>query len=1000
MKDLHRLLARQLHRYLSPSEPLPHRFETFLEAVNAAYHENDEDRRMMERSLELSSQELLQSNAEMRAVFQALPDHYFRIGSEGKVLEYKSAGSRVPPLKPGNPVGVPLAELVPETAAVLFEKASMVTLRDRTATAFEYTVPNSEGPLFFEARLIPLFADQLILILRDITERKKSEIAAQERAGKIIRYQGALLELSKLELQNYAGAIRIILEIGGRSLGVHRIGLWLYDKDRGHLICEDLYMPAGDSHEKGSLLDVLRHPRYFASLEEARIIAADDVSSDPRMTELTDYFRENNIYSTMDIPIRLQGQIKGILCVDYAGQSRHWSIEDQDFAASLAQMISVLLESQARRTSEEALKDKEANLRSLFLAAPVGIAMQSFRRIRQVNQRLCTMLGYEEREIVGKSPRILYESSESAKYIEDTMRAHLQARGVGNIETRWVCKDKTLIDVLLTVVPLDVSDLLAGVIFTALDITERKRVEEALIESEKRFRNYFELSLVGIAITKPSMAWIEANDKLCLMLGYTREELFRKEWKELIVKESGNLNEQTIDQAATGKGDLTNIEMRFYKKDGSHIHALVSSRRVGKENGKLDYVLTLIQDISDRKRLEAQLLQSQKLEAIGTLAGGIAHDFNNLLMGIEGFASLILYDLDTDHPHYEKLRSIEEQVRSGAELAKQLLGFARGGKYEVKPTNLNAIIDRSAQLFGRTRREIVIEKKFREDLWTVEVDRGQMEQVLLNLYVNAWQAMPGGGTLYLQTDNVHVDAPDKGYSEDQIPGKYVRISVTDTGIGMDEKTKSRIFDPFFTTKDRGRGTGLGLASAYGIIKNHGGIIHVYSEKGQGTTFNIYLPRSTKIFVREQKEPEKEYSRGSETVLVVDDEELNINVTRLILQRLGYQVITAAGGKEAIEMFCNPDNKIDLVVLDMVMPEMGGGETYEILKKANPSMKCILASGYSINGQAAEIMKKGVEAFIQKPFTMGELATVVRRVLDGRNSDHDRKTTEDRLEFRV
>lgn len=991
MKDLHRLLARQIRRYLPSNEPLPHRFETFLEAVNTAYHENDEDRRMMERSLELSSQELLQSNAELRAVFQALPDHYFRIGSEGRILEYKSAGSRMPPLKQDNPVGMTLVDLVPEAAAVLFEKALMVTLRDRTATAFEYTVPNPEGPLFFEARLIPLFADQLILILRDITERKKSEIAAQERAGKIIRYQGALLELSKSEQKSYEEAIRSILEIGGQTLASHRISLWLYDKDNTHLICEDLYVSANGRHESGYAFEISQHPRYFAALGEARIIAADDVRTDPRMTELENYFSENNIHSTMDIPLRFQGQITGILCIDYIGQSRHWSIEDQDFAASLAQMMSVILESQARRTSEEALKDKEANLRSLFLAAPVGIAMQSYRRIRQVNQRLCTMLGYEEQALIGKSPRVLYESSKVAKFIEDTMRTQLKTRGVGNIETRWVCKDKTLIDVLLTVVPLDMADLPAGVIFTALDITERKRVEEALIESEKRFRNYFELSLVGIAITTPNMEWIEVNDKLCLMLGYTREELFRKKWKELIVKKPANLDEHTIDHAVSGKVDLTNMEMRFYKKDGSAIHALVSSRGVGKGNGKLDYVLTLIQDISDRKRLETQLLQSQKLEAIGTLAGGIAHDFNNLLMGIGGFASLMLYDLDTDHPHYEKLRSIEEQVRSGAELAKQLLGFARGGKYEVKPTNLNTIIDRSSQLFGRTRREIIIEKKFRDDLWTVEVDRGQIEQVLLNLYVNAWQAMPGGGTLYLQTDNVHIGATGKGYYDDQIPGKYVRISVTDTGIGMDEKTKGRIFDPFFTTKDRGRGTGLGLASAYGIIKNHGGFIHVYSEKGQGTTFNIYLPSSTKKLIGEQKEHEKEYSRGTETILVVDDEELNINVTRLILQRLGYHVITASGGKEAIEKFHNPSNKIDLVILDMVMPEMGGGETYDILKKVSPSMKCILASGYSINGQATEIMKKGVEAFIQKPFSMGELATVVRRVLDGGNSDHDRQT---------
>jgi PAS domain S-box-containing protein len=985
MKELHRLLARQLRRFIPESETLPHSMEAFLEAVNTAYHESEEDRRMMERSLELSSQELLQSNAEMRAIFQALPDQYFRIGAEGTVLEYKGAGSKVSPLKSGNPVGKTLLEIIPDTAKVLLEKATMVTLRDRTATAFEYDTPNPEGTLFFEARLIPLFADQFIIILREITERKRSEIAAQERADKIIQYQAALLELSKSEQQNYSGAIGNIMEVGARTLGIHRVSLWLFNPDKTHLVCEDIYTLAGGAHEKGYTLDASLHPQYFSYLEEARIIAADLVGSDPRMVDLAAYFKEFGIVSTMDIPIRLQGRVEGIFCIDYSGQPRHWTVEDQDFAASLAQMISLLLENRVRRLTEEALKDKEASLRTLFLAAPVGVAMQSYRRIRQVNQRLCTMLGYEEKELVGKSPRVFYETSEVAKQIEDTMRNQLADQAIGNIETRWVRKDGKLIDVLLTVVPLDLLDLLAGVIFTALDITERKRVEEALVESEKRFRNYFELSLVGIAITNPGMEWIEVNDKLCELLEYTREEILRKPWKELIIQEDQGAA-TLIDDVTTGKVDLNSVEKRFLKKDGTHIHGLVSTRQVGSEHGTQDYVITLIQDVTDRKRLETQLLQSQKLEAIGTLAGGIAHDFNNLLMGIEGFTSLILYDLDAGHPHYEKLRSIEEQVRSGAELTKQLLGFARGGKYEVKPTNVNAIVDRSSQLFGRTRHEIVIEKKLREDIWTVEVDRGQIEQVLLNLYVNAWQAMPGGGTLYLQTENVEIELPNDDYPESQSSGAYVRISVTDTGIGMDEKTKERIFDPFFTTKDRGRGTGLGLASAYGILKNHGGFINVYSEKGQGTTFNIYLPRSIKESLKEKKESEKQFRQGTETVLVVDDEELNINVTRLILERLGYEVVTAGGGKEAIEIFSKPDNQIDLVILDMVMPEMGGGETYTALKQICPSMKCLLSSGYSINGQAADIMKKGVEAFIQKPFTMGELAEVIRKVLDGRRDE--------------
>jgi len=988
MKEPHRLLARQLRRFIPPLEALPPHFNAFLESVSTAYYESEEDRCMLERSLELSSNELLQSNTEMRAILQALPDHYFRINAEGTVLEHKPAGGKTSPLKDSHPVGKTLSDLVPKETAVLFERAVKVTLQEQVPSAFEYFQPHPEGNLYFEARLIPLFDDQLILILRDITGRRKSEIAAQERAGKIIRYQAALLALSKSDQQNFETAIAGMMEVGARMLGIHRVGLWLFNKGKTHLICEDLYCIESGIHKKDhpQRLDASQHPRYFATLKETLIIVAEDVHADPRMGELAAYFREHEIVSTMDVPLRLHGQVEGVLCMDYSGKSRTWSPEDQDFATSLAQMISLLLEGRARRSTEEALKDRETNLRILLLAAPVGIAMQSCRRFRQVSQRLCSMLGYEEDELVGKSPSILYETFQLAKFVGDTIREQLTRKGIGHIETRWVRKDGKMIDVLLMAVAMEDSDPQAGLIFTALDITERKRVEEALAESEKRFRNYFELSLAGIAITTPRMEWVEVNDKLCDLLGFTRDELKCRSLKDLVLPETHPAGNRVPNDSSTDLTGLVNVEKRFLKKDGTLLHALVSSRCVSKENGTPDYVITLIQDVTDRKRLEAQLLQSQKMEAIGTLAGGIAHNFNNLLMGIEGFTSLILYDLDADHPHCDKLRSIEDLVCSGADLTKQLLGFARGGKYEAKPTNVNTLVERSSQLFGRTRPEIVLKKKLREDVWMVDVDQGQVEQVLLNVYVNAWQAMPGGGTLYLQTDNVNMDNPGDDVPDHRLPSAYVRISVTDTGVGMDEKTKERIFDPFFTTKDGSRGTGLGLASAYGIIENHGGFIRVYSEKGRGSTFNIYLPRSQKELIEGVKETGKELRRGTETVLVVDDEEMNVNVTKLILGKLGYHVVTASSGREAIDIFHNREAKIDLVILDMVMPGMDGGETYENLKRICPSMKCILASGYSINGQAENIMKKGVEAFIQKPFSVGDLADAVRRVLDGGNGN--------------
>ena len=307
------------------------------------------------------------------------------------------------------------------------------------------------------------------------------------------------------------------------------------------------------------------------------------------------------------------------------------------------------------------------------------------------------------------------------------------------------------------------------------------------------------------------------------------------------------------------------------------------------------------------------------------------------------------------------------------------MGFARGGKYEVKPTNLNEMVNKSADMFGRTKKEITIHQKVQKDIWTVEVDQPQIEQVLLNLYVNAWQAMSGTGELSLETENVTLDETfAKPYGVK--PGNYVKISVSDTGIGMDKATQKRVFDPFFTTKEKSRGTGLGLASAYGIIKNHDGLINVYSEIGKGATFNIYLPISEKE-VKKEKEIFGELIKGAETLLLIDDEEMIIEVGQELLENLGYTVLSAKSGKEAIETYQKNREKIDMVLLDMIMPEMGGSETYDLLKAIDPDIKVLLSSGYSIDGLAKTILAKGCDGFIQKPFSLMDLSQKLREILD-------------------
>ncbi len=381
----------------------------------------------------------------------------------------------------------------------------------------------------------------------------------------------------------------------------------------------------------------------------------------------------------------------------------------------------------------------------------------------------------------------------------------------------------------------------------------------------------------------------------------------------------------------------------------------------------------------EKKNLEFQLLQAQKMEAVGTLAGGIAHDFNNLLLGIQGDASVMRLHLSPEHTDYKKLISIEESVKSGAKLTRQLLGFARGGKYEVKATSLNTIIEDAAAMYGRTRKEIRIHSKFQANVWTVNVDQVQIRQVLLNLFVNAGQAMPGGGDLYLSTENVKLNK-NKTKIYGVLPGRFVRTTVTDTGHGIDEDIQHRIFEPFFTTKERGAGTGLGLASTYGIVKNHDGFLDVISKKGEGATFTFYLP-ATHAPVIEKPPPELEAAMGNETILVIDDETRILEVSKSMLEELGYKVMTADKGIYAITIFGQRRKQVNLVVLDLVMPEINSKEIFDKIKSLEPEIKVLLASGYSVEGADNEYLLKESNGFIQKPYDIIQFSTKIRKILD-------------------
>ena len=400
------------------------------------------------------------------------------------------------------------------------------------------------------------------------------------------------------------------------------------------------------------------------------------------------------------------------------------------------------------------------------------------------------------------------------------------------------------------------------------------------------------------------------------------------------------------------------------------------------QDGDLTGVIEYVRDISERKLLEERFLQAQKMESIGLLAGGIAHDFNNILGGILGYASWLKTNINHDHPFFRPVDTIEKSASRAAELTAQLLAFARGGKYDIRPSSLNSVITESLKILsGTLDKSIAIETRLNDSLPTVEIDIGQIQQVLMNLCVNARDAMPGGGCLTIQSSVARLSESDSRNQPESKPGWFAVLSVSDTGVGMDDSVKGRIFEPFFTTKEKGKGTGLGLSMVYGVVKNHGGFINVYSEAGQGSTFKIYLPLSGKPEVLESVS-EAEMAGGHEVVLVIDDEEAIRQVAADILDSYGYRVLLAADGTEGVSIFSKEAQRIDMVLLDMVMPRQGGRETFLQLKQIDPDVRVLFSTGYSQNEKVNEILALGVRGFIQKPYQVRDLLSKVREVLDG------------------
>ena len=686
-----------------------------------------------------------------------------------------------------------------------------------------------------------------------------------------------------------------------------------------------------------------------------------------------DYDFVNEVYTNSvhnrvpyDIVHRLQMKDGRIKYVNMRCETKY------DASGKALRSIGTVLDITQLKQSEFALRQSEEKFRSVIEQSGEGITLaDSDGNYTTINPAFCKMTGYSEAELLTMNVRDLLPPGTKLFLFPKVMKGQ-----TGRRETELVKKDGSRFPSEINGYPINLDDkkLVMG---TVRDITERKK-----LDNEKTMLAYAVKSIrecVSVTDTEDNIIFV--NDAFLKTYGYKRSELIGKPIE--IVRSANNPPEVMREiLPKTLQGGWTG-EIMNRKKDGTEFPVSLSSSVIQSNNGHPDALIGVTIDITKRKQLEEQLQQSQKLEAIGQLAGGVAHDFNNLLTVINGYSSILLDKLDEDDKMYKDIQQIALAGERAGSLTEQLLAFSRKQIIQPDILNLNHIVQETEKILRRLIGEdIALQTRLEENIGYIKADSGQMNQIIINLVVNARDAMPDGGQLTIETDIFEIDVEYRSGHLKVQPGKYVVLSISDNGIGMDEQTKSRIFEPFFTTKGIGKGTGLGLSTVYGIVKQNGGYIWVYSVAGKGTTFKIYLPQiEGEAVVKKQKESSLETLYGTETILLVEDEYEVCQLTAEILQSSGYQVLQASHGVEAMAVANKYSDAINLLLTDVVMPKMSGKKLSENLKKLYPGLKVVFISGYTNEAiSRSGILNKGT-VFMQKPFSPRALLSLIRKTLD-------------------
>jgi two-component system cell cycle sensor histidine kinase/response regulator CckA len=608
-----------------------------------------------------------------------------------------------------------------------------------------------------------------------------------------------------------------------------------------------------------------------------------------------------------------------------------------------------------------------------------------------MNDGFTRLTGYTREDVIGKTSLSLHIWDNPAER-EKLVRGLKEKGFYSNLEARFRRKDGSEAYGLMSASVILLNDV-QHIISVTRDISDRKQAEEDLRQSEARFREMANLLPQVICETNAQGTLTYANRYAFDLFGYTREDFETGlNLCQMLIPEDRTRAEEAIEKILEREPSASGLEYRALRKDGGSFPVEIHFSPIIRE-GRAAGLRGVVVDMTERRkaeeeryRLKVQLLQAQKMEAVGTLAGGIAHDFNNLLQAIIGYTQMIMMDKQQGDRDLVGLGEIEKAARRASQLTQQLLTFSRKVKSELRPVDLNQVVRQVQKLIKRTiPKMIAIELHLQEQgLKVINADPAQMEQVLMNLSVNARDAMQDGGKLVIETGNTLLEEAFCKTNLGAEPGEYVLLTVSDTGHGMDKQTLEHIFEPFYTTKEIGRGTGLGLSMVYGIVKSHGGYITCDSDQGEGTTFRIYFPAIEAESKEEEAEREEEAGLllgGNETILLVDDEGSLRDLGKKMLERFGYTVLLADSGERAVEIYKEEREAISLIILDLIMPGMGGERCLEELLSMDSEVKVVIASGYSVSATTRKNLDAGAEGFISKPYELRQMLKMVRELLD-------------------